>query len=229
MLNFLGVGGAFVPELKNCAAFYKDKNKLILIDCGENIFSEIIKYNLLKDVNKLVIIITHFHTDHVGSLGTLLFYCDKTVIRDVVIIYPNRESLNNLLTLFGVEQCSYKVCLPSEFKDFYIKEFKQEHSIMEAYGYLIQLKDQIIYYSGDTKKVSNEIVNMFLKNEINYFYEDVRKDKNDYHISISELNEIIPFKKRKDIYCMHFNDKSEINYIISYGYNVVKKWKESEK
>ena len=229
MLNFLGIGGAFAPELKNCAAFYKDKNNLVLIDCGENIYEEIVKYNLLKDVNNLVIIITHFHTDHVGSLGTLLFYCDKLKILDVSIIYPNIESLNNLLVLFGVQKCSYKIFSPSEFKTFNIKEFKQEHSFMEAYGYLIQLKSKNIYYSGDTKKIPNEIIDMFFQDKIDYFYEDIRKDINDYHISILELNEIIPFNKRGKIYCMHFYNESELEYAISKGYNVAKSWKESDK
>lgn len=229
MLNFLGIGGAFVSELKNCAAFYKDKNSLILIDCGENIYDEITKNSLLEDVSKLIIIITHFHTDHVGSLGTLLFYCDKLGILDVNIIYPNKESLSNLLILFGVQKCSYKIFSPSEFEFLNIREFKQEHSFMEAYGYLIELSGKNIYYSGDTKIVPNEIVNMFFQGRIDYFYEDIRKDKNDYHISISELNEIIPFNKRKNIYCMHFNNRSELDYVISNGYNVVKCWKESEK
>lgn len=229
MLNFLGIGGAFESKLKNCAAFYKYKNNLVLIDCGENIYEEINKYGILKGVKKLVIIITHFHTDHVGSLGTLLFYCDKLGILDISIIYPNIKSLNNLLNIFGVQKCSYKVFSPSEFKFFNIKEFKQEHSFMEAYGYLIELNGKRIYYSGDTKKVPREIIDIFFQNKIDYFYEDIRKDTNDYHLSISELNEIIPFNKRKSIYCMHFNNRSEIDYIISNGYSVIKKWKESEK
>ena len=81
MLSFLGIGGAFNVNLKNCSAFYKVNKKLILIDCGESIFEEILNKNILDDIEDLTIIITHFHSDHVGSLGSLIFYSDKINIR----------------------------------------------------------------------------------------------------------------------------------------------------
>ena len=52
MLSFLGIGGAFATDLKNCAAFYKESDYLLLIDCGENIFEEIIKKYILLVILK---------------------------------------------------------------------------------------------------------------------------------------------------------------------------------
>ena len=46
MLSFLGIGGAFAISLKNCSAFYKKGRELLLIDCGESVFEEIVKINL---------------------------------------------------------------------------------------------------------------------------------------------------------------------------------------
>ena len=77
MMSFLGIGGAFVTKLKNCSAYIKNGQNLFLIDCGENILEEILKLKILKNVENISILLTHFHTDHIGSLGSLVFYCDK--------------------------------------------------------------------------------------------------------------------------------------------------------
>ena len=223
MLSFLGIGGAFATDLKNCAAFYKESDYLLLIDCGENIFEEIIKKKLLDNIDKLYIIITHFHTDHIGSLGTLLFYCDKINISLIKIIYPNKNEIIKFLNMIGTEKCIYEVLIPDEFKEFSIKEVKQQHSIMEAYGYLININNKKIYYSGDTKTIPNEIIEKFYNDEIDYFYQDVRLDENDYHISLKELNNIVSFDKRYKVNCMHFNSYNEMNIVKQNGYKLVKK------
>lgn len=223
MLSFLGVGGAFATDLKNCAAFYKESGSLLLIDCGENIFEEIIKKKLLDNVDKLYIIITHFHTDHIGSLGTLLFYCDKINISSIKIIYPNKNEIIKFLNMIGTEKCIYEVLIPDEFNEFLIKEVKQQHSIMEAYGYLININNKKIYYSGDTKTIPAGIIEKFYNDEIDYFYQDVRIDENDYHISLKELNNIVSFDKRYKVNCMHFNSYNDMNIIKQNGYKLVKK------
>lgn len=223
MLTFIGTGGAFATDLHNCSAYYKEKGNLILIDCGESIFEQILKLNLLDDIKKIDIIITHFHSDHVGSLGTLLFYCDKIGIKNVNVIYPNQNKLNLLIKLFGVERCNFKTLNPCDCKDFYIKEYPQEHYSMEAFGYLIKTNGKIIYYSGDTKSVPKEVLNLLLEDKIDYFYQDLRKDLNDYHICIEEISNMIPKKYFKKINCMHFNSEEEISEIESKGFSIVKK------
>lgn len=223
MLSFIGIGGAFATDLGNCSAFFRENDKLILIDCGENIFEQILNLNLLNKINRITIVLTHFHSDHVGSLGSLLFYCDKIGINDVNIIYPNQKKLEELIYLFGVQKCNFKILKPIECTDFYIKEICQKHSFMEAYGYLIILNEKVIYYSGDTKSIDEEIVTLLLENKIDYFYQDVRKDLNDYHISIEELSSIIPKKHWDKINCMHFNSFDEMKEIEKRGFSRVKK------
>ena len=40
-LNFLGRGAAFNPKEGNTAAFIKEGDRLLLIDCGESVFRQI--------------------------------------------------------------------------------------------------------------------------------------------------------------------------------------------
>lgn len=223
MLNFLGVGGAFAYELGNCSAYYKKDNELLLIDCGESVFADILMNDLLSDIDIINILITHFHSDHIGSLGSLVFYCDKIGIKKINLLYPNILKLNELVNMFGLSKCDLNITVPQDINSFKILPIEQKHSIMESFGYIINLNDISVYYSGDTKIIPNEILNMFFNNEIDYFYQDVRCSENDYHICIGELNELIPAEYRDKILCMHFNNMDEMHEIASSGYGLVKR------
>ena len=74
MLKFIGTGSAFNQDLGNTSAYIKDGETLLLIDCGETVFQRIKEIKLLDDVKKVYIVITHNHSDHIGSLGSLVEY-----------------------------------------------------------------------------------------------------------------------------------------------------------
>lgn len=73
-IKFLGIGSAWNIEENNTSAYIKRDKKIILIDCGESIARKIIKEYVLLDIEELYILISHTHSDHIGGLGTLLFY-----------------------------------------------------------------------------------------------------------------------------------------------------------
>lgn len=229
MLQFLGIGGAFSADLGNTSAFYRKGNELILLDCGEDVFSNILKNNLLEGITKINILVTHFHSDHVGSLGTLVFYCDAKNLNEINIIFPNKEKLAELIRLFGIQNCNINIYVPKEFERLKIKEFRQEHDVIEAYGYIMELDGKIIYYSGDTKSIPNEVLDLLLKGEIDYFFQDVRLKQNPYHLSLEELESKIPFNLRKQINCMHFVSKTEINKVTEHGFSRVRRLESEEK
>lgn len=73
-INFLGIGSAWNINEDDTSAYIKKDSQMILIDCDESIARKIIKEDLLFDINELYILISHTHSDHIGSIGTLLFY-----------------------------------------------------------------------------------------------------------------------------------------------------------
>lgn len=92
-LKFIGNGSCFNTTFGNNSAYYIDEEKqsLLLIDCGESIFERIKKQKILEKVKDIYILITHMHTDHVGSLSSLLFFCEYRKGIIPTVIYPEKK------------------------------------------------------------------------------------------------------------------------------------------
>ena len=76
-LNFLGRGAAFNPLEKSTSAYIREGDRLFLIDCGESVFAELIRRGILKDAKEVWIAVSHLHSDHSGSLGSVTLYCTE--------------------------------------------------------------------------------------------------------------------------------------------------------
>lgn len=74
MLNFIGNGSAFNTKLGNNGAYVKHNGVLFLIDCGSSTFQKLLENKILDDVKYIYVLITHYHADHIGSLGDLILY-----------------------------------------------------------------------------------------------------------------------------------------------------------
>lgn len=229
MLQFLGIGSCFNPLAGNTAAFYKDEKKknLIFFDMGGNIYERVMRENLLQEeLNKVVIVITHLHDDHVGSLASLIEYCDIVLNLIPTIIYPNLEEIEKTLLSMGVRKGEYELLLPRECKMFPIREYQQKHNdVIDAYGYLFELEGKKIYYSGDTNLIQMEIIGMLLDGEIEYIYHEVTRYHNHAHTHLNQLEERIPVSFRKKVTCMHFDDEELKKDVKKAGFLIPKIYK----
>lgn len=231
-LKFIGTGGAFSKNNTNNSAYYIIKDKMVLFDCGETVFHEIITKNIIDEkIKRIDIIITHFHSDHVGSLGSLVFYCKYKKMEDINIIFPQKELPKTLLNLFGISDKIYHIKLPKDIDDYYLKEYEQLHGCvdengkiikMPAYGYHFKYNKDSFYYSGDTCTMPDEILHKFKSKEIDVMYHEVNTDGYKTHFQLEDLIKIIPEKERSRVYCMHMGDKVNQNVIKNKGFRSVR-------
>ena len=194
-LKFLGRGSMFNVKEGNTSAFWKDVTgkHMILIDCGCTVFREIDRLDLLEGVQDLSILITHTHSDHIGSLSDLIHYCRYVKPYIQVNIFCTMHQvlpLRNYLDATGttviikespnmeINTMMYKSAIISD-ENGLICEFKfvtdKSHQVQQASkllqplyssGISISLYDTMIYYSSDTMQIPYDLIETTLFDEI---------------------------------------------------------------
>ena len=229
-LTFLGRGSAFNPKEGNTSAYFIDNNELFLIDCGESVFSKLITNNILNNISKINLMITHTHSDHIGSIGSLIMYSYYKLNSKVNIILPRTNnyafSIASIINNFGCNNDMYNFVLDFEYDDNYssfkkIRFKKKEHDDkLECFSILIYTKCGIVFYSGDTKEIDTlmSIINSTLK--IDKIYIDTTSENypGNVHLNIDIINENIKDKLKDKVYCMHVNNDDCIKLIKKYGF-----------
>ncbi len=238
MLKFIGTGSAFNNEMGNTAAFIKEDDTLLLIDCGETVFSRIKEVNLLDDVKNVYIIITHNHDDHIGSLGSLIAYLNeiKGIIPNIVITNSEEsetqeKSLRDYLTSVGIAEESYEFVYGDMMEDVLtdlvkIEEIKVKHSkILTSYAIELHFKNRVIYYTGDHNDPSylKKIAKKLKKDDIIYTDCSLRDYPKRIHILLDELKEIFEEKQRDQVVCMHFENYNAYSEAKREGFKVANK------
>ena len=236
-LLFLGRGSAFNTLEGNTSAFFKEGNTLFIIDSGETTFELLIKNNILDNIEKVYLMITHTHSDHIGSLGTLTSYLYYKKNQIINIIIPEQASeekyLNNIKSILEVTGCTDNYILIKEkelddqFKSFSSIRFKKTNhtSSLVCYGILFSTEKGFIYYSGDTNELNNVKELIDKKEIIDKLYLDttlIDKEDNN-HLSINVINSEIPSNLKNKVYCMHVDNDETINKVLELGFKIVEK------
>ncbi|BDA81577.1 tRNA maturase RNaseZ metal-dependent hydrolase [Staphylococcus phage vB_SsapH-Golestan-100] len=159
-LKSLGFGSAFnSQEYGNNSWYFIEDDKVFMIDCGSTVFNTFREKGLdkYKEVN---IILTHMHTDHVGSLGTLIewMYYAKDVKVNILIYNTLRRDLLDYLLISGIEESMFNLEVVPYGKQYIYKGnveviFEEVKHVPQVKTYSITLiKDNtdMIIYSGDT-------------------------------------------------------------------------------
>lgn len=232
-LKFLGNGGSDNQLQGNTSAYFVENRSLFLIDCGENIFERILNRKLLDTVDKVYVFITHTHSDHVGSIGSLIFHCYFIKKIELNIVIPsnarNYNDVKELLRIYGVCKDWCKIIEPREinnkFSSFSTVEYVETLHVNQipCYGLLFDTKDGIVYYSGDTSEINNikELIKSNKKIDKIYIDCTTTNTENNVHYYIGKANEEIDLSIRNKFYCMHFNKPECMEVAKSYGFNVV--------
>ena len=229
-LEFLGCGASFYPQVGNNAAYFIDHQELFLIDAGEDVFGKLISQNIINKVNKVNLLVTHLHSDHIGSLGSLILYCNFAMKSKLNIIYQDNlkylDDLKKLVEIFGCtnDMVVYKPVDDYKGYDLFdnIQFIETDHcETLDCYGIKFTKNNVVTYYSGDTRELT-QIRDILASEEVDNVYVDVNtsNDKNRVHLFIDELLKLDK-KYFKHIYCMHVNRQECIDRVQQYGLKVV--------
>ena len=211
-LHFLGCGSAYNPQQKNTSAYCILQNDLIVFDCGETVFETLYSKGLLEGAQSVVILITHFHSDHIGSLGSMISYCHCRLKKPVYLLYPS-DSICSLLEQMGLPRSFYS----------YMPVAVQHDPGIDCYGYLIEQGDVRIFYGGDSCQIPEPILTMLLSGRLHRVYQDMTYEAADpvrAHGSLEELSRQVPPAARKKVYAMHFDHDFSAR-ILDAGFSVV--------
>lgn len=234
-LKFLGRGSAFNTIEGNTSAYFIKDNILFLIDCGETIFHKLITNDKLKkliaenQINDIQVYITHLHSDHIGSLSSLIYYCYFILGMKIKIHYPDIDiyeygfssKLITLLTLQGNDSdTQYEFLLePHECikarKVIHVDEFKN-------YCYMINIDNKKIFYSGDCSTLPSLELAKIHDNFYDEMYIECAINKSNVHLDFEYLNTLIPLELRDKIYLMHIDNTEKVKELANkYNFKIV--------
>lgn len=207
-LHFLGNGSAFNPAWGSTSAWFSEGDHFFLLDAGESVFGTLFENGYLKRFSKLTVFITHTHSDHVGSLPSMLSYCFNVLGKKMEVFSPFSE-LQTLLDYMGIgrELYDFRCGTEVDFGTVQIQAVPVCHAEdIPCFGYRITGAEGTIFYSGDSYKVPEAIVNDFLEGRICRIYQDTAEFPSNHpsHCPLEELERLFPRKDRKRVFCMHF-------------------------
>lgn len=228
-LNFLGKGAAFYPTYGNTGAYILDQKDLYLLDCGENAFHALYKKGIMDEAERVYVLITHLHADHIGSLGSLIsyFYCVRK--KPVFIIHPEK-TIVELLTLEGISEAGYcyMELLPENAAKIQAKPVEVFHvPDMKCYGYLLTDREGTFYYSGDAADIPSDVLEAFKQRQIDRIYQDTSTHDEEHptHCYYKKLERLIPASLRDNVSCMHLDGPFE-QLLTDCGFRVIEVEKE---
>ena len=230
-LKFLGKGAAFYPVLGNTSAYFIYDKNLFLIDCGESIFKKVYEKDLFSEIDNIYVFITHTHSDHIGSLSSLILYCSHKFDIKTKIVIPKEnkylDSIKNILDSMGVDKSDYEFINDVDLDNKYdvfdnIRYVETTHcDDITSYSIIFEKDNRVIYYSGDTNEL--DTVKSIINGDKNIIkiYIETCSERLDSHIYYEDLLEVIPKNLRDRVYCMHLDTMDIVDKLEENGFKIV--------
>ena len=218
ILKVLGSVSPHCHNEKNCPGYLVTTNDIkILLDCGNGITRNL---NYPKDLENLIIIISHLHRDHYGDLFSLAYdsfvYHNLGLLKNKIKVYiPTQTSEKTiydyeLITNLGEEQY-LDIATYKQQDTLYIGEttisFSPNPHNIPSYSIKVEEEQQSLVYSGDTGYIGNTIEKFaagsnLLICESTFLKGQIRKK--DYHLYAHEAAQIAKIANVEKLLLTHF-------------------------
>lgn len=201
---------------------FRNKKRKILIDAGDGISKALLNQNI--EINSITdIIFSHFHSDHLAGLPSLLTQMIISKRKEPLKIYTHQKLVKQLILFLNIsyifiEKLNYQISIiPFNFLEQTLidEEFnftsKQNIHITNKHNisgnniefisssFLFNIKEKKVIYTSDVG--SAEDLNLFAENNIELFITETT------HIHYSELLPVIDDKNPKQTILTHIEDE----------------------
>ena len=218
----LGTISPYPKEYKNCPGFLVEYNdKKILLDCGNGITRLL---DLKKDIKNLTVIITHFHKDHFGDIGSIQYasytYHNLGLLDNKVKIYlPKKDYLYNKKSIIKTKE-SYSeyydivnnsILLIDDLKITFHNNYS--HSI-ETYMLKLENNNSKVVYTSDIGIINLEDRINFCNNsdllicESSYLQKHLTNNKS--HLTAKDAAVLANLSNSKELLLTHFWPEEDI-------------------
>lgn len=217
---FAGTGDAFASGGRYHTCFHvESKDTTLLIDCGASALNSLIKY-CIDPSNIDMILISHFHGDHIAGIPFILVYLQVMTERSkpLVICGPEgvEEKIKSLSSLMfpgivnlklDVIYKEYKAGEKLDLGKVNVIPYKVIHNEnTKPHALRVEMGGKVITYSGDTEwtdvlKEASDNSDLFIC-ECN-FYDEKIKGHNDYDVLQREK----PYLNSKRLIITHMDEK----------------------
>ena len=218
MLKFLGRGSAF--NAPHNSAYFVSGNELVLLDCSMSAFASL-KEKDLSTYDRIYVLVTHTHGDHVSGIGMLVDYLFFTSKTPVTVVAPSaevREDLKFLLSrLEGCDDSWYELTESGELdKEWLTGAVPVTHSEElkgRCFGYCLKIEGKTVVYTGDTNTLA-PFEGYLLDGAV--LYTEVSAHRSGVHLYCEDLaGQIRDLTSRGvKVFLMHLDDEEKIKEIM---------------
>ncbi|GAA0075870.1 hypothetical protein UT300005_02480 [Clostridium sp. CTA-5] len=227
-LEFLGRGSGYHTKEGNTAAYIRKNETLLLIDCGETVFKRILEKELVEGIKEIHVLITHMHSDHIGSLGGFIGFCHWKYKIVTKVYFNEKEKISMFLELLGLKEGESFIIDDANNKQIYSLGLTFSASItkhvknLNTYSYKLEFNNgNDIFYSGDTYETNFDLIPYLESGNLIYHDTCLNDNEGNVHTSLRVLSEIVPKKYRNQVYCIHIDGENFIEQAKEQGFNVV--------
>lgn len=184
--------------------------------------------DLIEGVKEIHVLITHMHSDHVGSLGGFIGFCYWKYKIVTKVYFSEKQKISMFLQLLGLnENESFNVY---DAKNKRIDSLKLEISAsitkhvknLHTYSYTLKFDNENdIFYSGDTYETNFNVIPFLESGNLIYHDTCLNDRKENVHTSLRVLSEMIPKKYRNQVYCIHIDGENFIEEAKKQGFSTV--------
>lgn len=235
-LKFIGRGAAFNTKEGITNAYLVEGEKLLCLDFGTHMFQELTDRGVLKAEKEIYVLVTHTHCDHVGSLGSLGFYCQYARGTKFKFVLPHddsyRDDIVTLMRIYGnLEGDAFDVIYEEELDGVFESfssvryEYTDHDWNLPSYSLIFETPEGSVFFSADTRVADNLVRFIETHDNIADIYMEVTdlKIPGDVHIFLGDLMEAVDPSWYSRIKIMHVRGDSTIEAIKKAGFDLIEK------